>query len=113
MFCVRVRVPLHVVVSFRSNTFEAGGFQLYETIAPGAAHLPIATPSAPKIRTEKDMILARKPSLALAAALLTAAFGGISTQAQSNQSASTAQRQTIRGIDNFAQVNGFLFRGAQ
>jgi len=59
------------------------------------------------------MILARKPSLALAAALLTAAFGGISTQAQSNQSASSAQRQTIRGIDNFAQVNGFLFRGAQ
>jgi protein tyrosine/serine phosphatase len=59
------------------------------------------------------MIVARKPILAIAAGLLTAAFGGISTSAQSNQVAQTAQRQTIHGIDNFAQVNSFLFRGAQ
>jgi len=59
------------------------------------------------------MIVARKPVLAVAAGLLTAVFGGISTSAQSNQPTQAAQRQTIRGIDNFAQVNGFLFRGAQ
>lgn len=55
----------------------------------------------------------RKAILAPAAGFLAAAFFCVSAMAQTPQSGAAAQRQAIKGIDNFAQVNSVLFRGAQ
>lgn len=59
------------------------------------------------------MYVGRKSSLSVAASLLAAAFFGVPIMAQTPQAGAAAQRLSVKGIDNFAQVNNFLFRGAQ
>ena len=59
------------------------------------------------------MYTGRKSSLTLAAGLLAAAFFGVPAMAQTTQPGAVAQRVSVKGVDNFAQVNNFLFRGAQ
>ncbi|HET9402615.1 MAG TPA: hypothetical protein VFO34_16840, partial [Candidatus Acidoferrales bacterium] len=59
------------------------------------------------------MYVGRKPSLSIAASLLAAAFFCIPAMAQTVQPGAAAQRVSVKGVDNFAQVNSFLFRGAQ
>ena len=59
------------------------------------------------------MYAGRKSSLTVAAGLLAATFFCIPVMAQTAGAGAAAQKETVKGIDNFAQVNSFLFRGAQ
>lgn len=59
------------------------------------------------------MYIGRKSSGIVAAAFLAAAFFCVPAAAQTPKPGAAAQRESVKGIDNFAQVNGFLFRGAQ
>lgn len=59
------------------------------------------------------MYAGRKSSWTVAAAFLAAAFFCVPAMAQTPKPGAAAQRENVKGIDNFAQVSSFLFRGAQ